>query len=40
MNSSMALVIVMVIAVLGLGYIVGRLMTRRAGLRRLGTGRA
>ncbi|MCV7254138.1 thioredoxin family protein [Mycolicibacterium fluoranthenivorans] len=34
MNSSMALVIVMVIAVLGLGYIVGRLMTLRAGMLR------
>ncbi|MCV7356339.1 thioredoxin family protein [Mycolicibacterium fluoranthenivorans] len=34
MNSSMALVIVVVIAVLGLGYIVGRLVTLRAGMLR------
>lgn len=31
MNTSMAMVIVVVIAVLGIGYLVGRLVTRRAG---------
>ncbi|MHA3019322.1 thioredoxin family protein [Mycobacterium sp. BMJ-28] len=34
MNTSMALVIVVVIAVLGIGYIVGRLVTLRAGMLR------
>ncbi|MGK2852826.1 MAG: thioredoxin family protein [Microbacteriaceae bacterium] len=34
MNTSLALVIVIVIAVLGLGYLVGRLMTLRSGMLR------
>jgi thiol-disulfide isomerase/thioredoxin len=34
MNTSMALVIVVVVAVLGIGYIVGRLVTLRAGMLR------
>ena len=34
MNTSMAIVIVVVIAVLGLGYIVGRLITLRSGMLR------
>ena len=34
MSTSMAIVIVVVIAVLGLGYIVGRLLTLRAGMLR------
>lgn len=34
MNTSMALVIVVVIGVLGVGFVVGRLMTRRAGMLR------
>lgn len=40
MNTSMALVIVVVVAVLGLGYLVGRLVTRRAGTLRASAGDA